>query len=176
MEALRERLEARLGEASPGLEIRGWQELALFHNQVVDLFSRELSVIQLIIATIVILGIGNTIGMSVLERRRELATLRALGLNRRQIGAQLFLEALLLGLIGALLGLALGVLLAFVITAIGIPFPSPPGSTRPFEGGVELVPSTMAIAFLLSLGATLAASLLPIWRALRENIVDGLEG
>mgnify|MGYP003566100402 CR=1 FL=1 len=40
------------------LEQRSWRELALFHNQVVDLFNRELDVITLIIATIVILGIA----------------------------------------------------------------------------------------------------------------------
>ena len=61
------------------LEARPWTELALFHNQVVGLFRRELDVIKVIIGTIVILGIGNTVGMSIVERRVELATMRALG-------------------------------------------------------------------------------------------------
>ena len=64
-----------------------WRELALFHNQVVALFERELDVIKLIVATIVVLGIANTIGMSIVERRVELATLRALGLGAPAIAA-----------------------------------------------------------------------------------------
>src|SRR5206468_3462899 len=82
------------------------------------LFNRELDVIKLIIGTIVILGIGNTIGMSVLERHVELATLRALGLRSRAIGLLLFTEALLTGLIGGLMGVAIGIVIARVVTAL----------------------------------------------------------
>ncbi len=167
-------LAERFAEEELALEIASWKDLALFHNQVVDLFGRELDVIQLIIATIVILGIGNILGMAILERRVELATLRALGIGRRQIATLLTVEACFLGLLGAILGVLTGVLLAWVITAIGIPFPSPPGSTRPFQGGVDLIPATMWMAFLLSLLATLAAAAFPIWRALRWPIAEGM--
>ncbi len=158
------------------LEIRPWRELALFHNQTVSLFSRELDVIKLIVATIVMLGIANTIGMSILERRVELATMRALGLKRRAIGALLLTEALLTGLLGGAIGIVLGVVIASIVTAIGIPFPSPPGSTRPFLGGVDFVPSIAVFAFVLSVGATLAAALMPVWRALRRPIAGTLRG
>ncbi len=169
-------LEARFREAGLDLELRSWRDLALFHNQTVGLFSRELDVIKLIIATIVILGIANTIGMSILERRVELATLQALGLKRRAIARLLLTEALLTGLIGGFLGVGLGYLIARVVTAIGIPFPSPPGSTRPFLGGVEFVPEIVLGAFLLLLGATLVAAALPIWKATRRSIAGTLRG
>jgi len=158
------------------LETRGWRDLALFHNQTVSLFKRELDVIKLIVATIVILGIANTIGMSILERRTELATLRALGLKRRAIAALLLTEAWITGLVGGLVGIALGAAIASIVTAIGIPFPSPPGSTRPFLGGVDFVPTIAVFAFLLSVISTLAAALLPVWRALRRPIAGVLRG
>jgi putative ABC transport system permease protein len=142
----------------------------------VSLFERELDVIKLIVATIVILGIANTIGMSILERRMELATLRALGLKRRAIGGLLLLEALVTGLIGGLLGILLGAALASAVTAVGIPFPSPPGSTRPFLGGVDFVPGIAAFAFGLSVLSTMAASILPVWRATRRPIAETLRG
>lgn len=167
-------LEERFRREGLDLETRTWRDLALFHNQVVSLFQRELDVIKLIVATIVVLGIANTIGMSILERRVELATLRALGLERRAIGGLLFAEALLTGLIGGAIGLALGAVVAWLVTAIGIPFPSPPGSTRPFTGGVDLVPGVMLFAFLLSITATLAAAVLPVWKAVRRPIADSL--
>ena len=170
------RLETVFDEQGLQLEIRNWRDLALFHNQTVSLFQRELDVIKLIVATIVILGIANTIGMSIVERRIELATLSALGLRRRAIGSLLLTEALLTGLIGAAAGVALGSLIAAVVTAVGIPFPSPPGSTRPFMGGVDFVPAIAGFSFILSLLSTLAAALLPVWKATRRPIAQTLRG
>jgi len=169
-------LEERFASLGLALEVHSWRKLALFHNQTVSLFNRELDVIKLIIATIVILGIANTIGMSILERRAELATLRALGLRRGAIARLLVGEALLTGLLGGLLGIVLAAVIARIITAIGIPFPSPPGSTRPFLGGVDFIPAIAVSSFLLSVVSTLAASLLPVWRATRRPIAEILRG
>ncbi len=174
--AVKARLEERFAAQGLDLEVHSWRKLALFHNQTVSLFNRELDVIKLIIATIVILGIANTIGMSILERRAELATLRALGLRRGAIARLLVGEALLTGLLGGLLGIVLGAVIARVATAIGIPFPSPPGSTRPFLGGVDFVPAIAVSSFLLSVLSTLAASFLPVWRATRRPIAEILRG
>ena len=132
--------------------------------------------IKLIVATIVILGIANTIGMSILERRVELATLQALGLKRRSIAALLLVEALLTGLLGGVIGMGLRALLAWAVSAIGNPFPSPPGSTRPFLGGVDFVPGIAAFAFALSVLSTLTAAFLPVWRATRRPIAETLRG
>lgn len=173
---LQPQIEARLRAEGLAVETRAWSDLALFHNQVVDLFRRELDVIRLIVATIVVLGIANTIGMSILERRVELATLRALGVSKLSIGALLLTEAAVTGLLGGLLGLGLGAVIASAVTAIGIPFPSPPGSTRPFTGGVDLDADQLVAAFVLSVLAVLAAALLPVWRALRGNIATTLRG
>jgi putative ABC transport system permease protein len=174
VDAVRAELERSFARLGLDLEIRTWHDLALFHNQTRSLFERELEVIKLIVATIVILGIANTIGISILERRVELAMLRALGLKRRAIGALLLTEAAATGVIGGLAGVALGAVIAAVVSAIGIPFPSPPGSTRPFLGGVEFVPRIAVFAFFLSLGSTLVASLLPTWRATRGPIAATL--
>jgi putative ABC transport system permease protein len=174
LDEVRAEIERRLAEAGIELESRSWRDLALFHNQTRSLFERELDVIKVIVATIVVLGIANTIGMSILERRVELATLRAIGIRRVAIGSLLMLEAALLGLIGAALGVGLGATIAAIVTAIGIPFPSPPGSTRPFLGGVDFVPEIAAFAFAISVGSTLLAAILPAWRATRGSIAAAL--
>jgi putative ABC transport system permease protein len=114
--------------------------------------------------------------MSVVERRVELATLRALGLRPGVVGRLLMTEALFTGLLGGLLGVLLGVAIALAATAIGIPFPSPPGATRPFLGGVDLVPQIVAFSFVLSVAATLAAAAFPVWRALKRPIATTLRG
>ncbi len=176
VESARDALLGLIRDRGLALEVRTWDELALFHNQVVSLFGRELDVIRLIVATIVVLGIGNTIGMSILERRVELATLRALGVRPGALARLLLVEALLTGLLGGLLGAGLGAVLARAVSAVGIPFPSPPGSTRPFLGAVDLVPGIVAEAFVLSVAATLAAASLPVWRAMRRPIAQALRG
>ncbi|SDQ91619.1 ABC transporter permease [Actinopolyspora saharensis] len=62
---------------------------------------------------IAVVGIANTLGLSVIERGRESALLRALGLTRGQLRGTLALEAILLALVGAVLGAVLGVVLAW---------------------------------------------------------------
>lgn len=168
--------EAAFRREGLDLEVKPWTELALFHNQVVSLFRRELDVIKLIISTIVILGIANTIGMSIVERRRELATLRALGLRPGAVSRLLMTEALITGVLGGLLGVLLGVAIALAVSAIGIPFPSPPGATRPFLGGVDVVPGIVVFSFVLSVCATVAAAVVPVWKAVRRPIAEALRG
>jgi len=172
--AARLELEDEFRRAGLNLETRAWSELALFHNQVVGLFGRELGIIRLIVAAIVILGIGNAIGMSIMERSVELATLRALGINARAVTALLTLEALLTGVLGATLGILGAVAFARVVNEIGIAYPSPPGSTRPFQGGIDVAPAVLAEAFAVSLTASLLAAAFPIWRTIRQPIALAL--
>jgi putative ABC transport system permease protein len=176
VETVRVSLERAFVNEGLLLEVKPWTELALFHNQVVSLFRRELDVIKLIISTIVILGIANTIGMSIVERRLELATLLALGLRPGVVGRLLMTEALITGLLGGALGVALGIAIAVSASAVGIPFPSPPGATRPFLGGVDIVPSIVIFAFAISVFATLAAAVFPIFKAVRRPIAETLRG
>src|SRR3989442_12631214 len=107
---------ARLEDLFPknrlDLEVRTWEDLALFHNQVVALFRRELHVITLIVSVIVILSIANTMTMSIFERTREFGTLRAMGARPRRIVGLLLLEGTFLGLAGAAAGLLRGAPLA----------------------------------------------------------------
>ncbi len=169
-------IESAFAREGLDLEVKPWTQLALFHNQVVSLFNRELDVIKLIIGTIVILGIANTIGMSIVERRRELSTLRALGLEPRVVAGLLMTEALLTGLLGGAIGVVLGIVVAKLVTLVGITFPSPPGATRPFVGGVDIVPGIVAFSFCLSVVATLVAAVLPAWKAVRRPIAETLRG
>lgn len=164
----------RFAQADLPFEIETWYNLALFHNQVVDLFSRELDVIKVIISTIVILSIINTMSMSIFERTKEIGTIMSMGTKRWQVMRLFLMEALILGIIGGGIGVLSGIGLAQIISAIGIPFPSPPGATRPFLGKVAIIPSALQFAFFLSVFATLVAAIFPAYRASRLQIVDAL--
>ncbi|MER6314823.1 ABC transporter permease [Streptomyces sp. NPDC001581] len=108
------------------------------------------------------LGIANTLAMSVLERRKEIGTLRALGVDRAGVSRMIRLEALVLGGIGATLGTALGVFLGWAL-----------GRTlqENVAGYALVLPwGRLALGVLVALAGALAASLWPARRAARVDI------
>lgn len=167
---------ARLREMLPQdkFEIVPWYSLADFYNKTVTLFTKQVQGIQLIIALIILLSISNTMTMSVMERIGEIGTAMALGVKRIGIMRLFLSEGILIGCLGGLLGLVAGILLANIISNIGIPMPPPPGMARGYTGEI-LVTWNMALeALILAVGTTLVASVYPAWKASRMQIVDAL--
>ncbi|MEW6678164.1 MAG: FtsX-like permease family protein [Pseudomonadota bacterium] len=157
-----------------GLEVTPWNRLADYYNKTVELFSRQVAVVNIIIGVIIVLGISNTMTMSVMERTREIGTAMALGLRRRRIMSLFLIEGTLLGLLAGLLGVLLGYLLAQFISHIGIPMPPAPGMSRGYTGHIIITPGIALDALLLAVSTTLLASVYPAWRASRMIIVDAL--
>lgn len=155
-------------------EVVPWEDLADFYTKTVTLFSKQVGVVRLLIAIIVILTISNTLSMAVAERTGEIGTSMALGVRRSGIMALFVCEGLLLGTLGGLLGIGLGYLVATAISAVGIPMPPPPGMARGYIGEILVSPGLALDAFLLAFVTTLLASILPAWKASRMNIVDAL--
>ena len=170
------RLRSTLGKQ--GYEVKTWFELDDFYAKTVDLYKSELGVLQLIILLVVLLSVANSVNMTAYERVGEFGTLKALGKKSSDISRIIILENSLLGFFGALLGVGLGVLLAWGISAIGIPMPPPPNSNVGYTAYIRIVPSVLLIAFLIGFAATVLSSLLaarvaariPVVEALRENI------
>lgn len=155
-------------------QIVPWSELADFYNKVVVLFSKQVDVVKIIIGLIIILTISNTQTMSVLERTTEIGTSLAIGLRGSDVLRLFLLEGALIGIVGGLIGIALGYLLGALISAIGIPMPPPPGMARGYTGQILISLPLALDALILALVTTLAASIMPAWKASRMNIVDAL--
>ncbi len=115
--------------------------------------------------------IFNTFSITVAQRTREFALLRALGATRRQIVATVTGEALALGVIASLLGLVAGLGFAWLLGTLfdaagwGIP-----------RSGMELVPRTIAVSLGVGIGVTVLAALMPALRATRVAPVQALAG
>ena len=157
-----------------GLEFVPWYDLADFYKKTTALLTRQIAVVELIIAAIIVLSISNTMMMSVLERTTEIGTCLAIGRRRRQIMLQFVYEGLTIGLLGGLLGLTLGCVLAVLISNVGIPMPPPPGMSQGYSGEIMLTGALLIKACGLAIGTTILASLYPAWRASRLEIVDAL--
>ena len=156
------------------LDFVPWSDLADFYNKTAALFRKQVGVIEVIIAMIIILSISNTLMMNVVERTGEIGTAMAVGVTRAKIMRLFLLEGLMLGVAGGAIGLGLGSLAAYVISMIGIPMPPPPGMARGYTGEILVNAKLLLNAFLLAAGTTLLASLYPAWKASRMVIVDAL--
>jgi putative ABC transport system permease protein len=155
-------------------QIVPWYSLADFYNKTVALYTKQMQGIKLIIALIILLSILNTMTTSVMERIGEIGTSMALGIKRVGIIRLFVSEAVLIGVLGGGFGLLMGLLLAWVISSIGIPMPPPPGMGRGYTGEILVTTDIAVDALLLAVGTTLAASIYPAWRASKMQIVDAL--
>lgn len=173
-EATQDLLRHQFLRDKKSLEVLTWEEQGLFYRQSKEMLLRIYSIIQLIICVIFVFSIANTINMALFERIREFGTMMAIGNGRATIFMTIFLEAAILGALGSLLGMAMGVGLAHVISAIGIEMPPPPQSSTGYFAMItvnrELIFQTLALSML----ATVLSSILPAYRASRFRIVHAL--
>jgi putative ABC transport system permease protein len=164
--------------AEQNVEVKTWFELDDFYRNTVGLYQAQLGVLQFIILLVVLLSVANSVNMTAYERVGEFGTLKALGNRDRDISKLIILENCLLGLFGASAGVLLGVLLAWGISAIGIPMPPPPNSNAGYTAYIRIVPNVLAVSFFIGLLATVLSSLMaargaarvPVVEALRQNI------
>lgn len=158
------RVEALLAD-SPEVSVA---DRSRFIDQQTSQFDTILTMIQILLAlaiVIAVLGIINTLALSVLERTRELGLLRAIGLRRGQTMRMITVEAVVISVFGALLGLAVGATLgAAVVKALNN------------EGITDLVLPWPRMGVLLALAAGIGviAAVLPAARAARTNILGAI--
>jgi len=96
--------QQRLRGLLPQLAVQTWVDQAPFYRSVKDLYNRIFGALGLIIGVIVVFVVTNAMAMAIIERTREVGTLRAMGTLPQQLVRSFALEGLLLGGLGALLG------------------------------------------------------------------------
>ena len=160
--------------ALAGLSFVPWMSLADFYNKAVVLYARQFSIMQTLIAVIIVLSILNTMMMSVAERTWEIGTMMAMGTPRRAILRMFLFEGAILGIIGGVAGVALGLVVNTLVSAIGIPMPPPPGMRQGFVAEASFSAGVVLWAFVLAVIATTFASVFPAVRSSRLVIVDAL--
>ncbi|MGY0058961.1 ABC transporter permease [Streptomyces sp. LZ34] len=136
----------------------------LMKDQIGQLLNLVYGLLALAII-VAVLGVVNTLALSVVERTREIGLMRAIGLSRRQMRRMIRLESVVIALFGALLGLGLGMgwgataqkLLALEgLKTLEIPWP------------------TIITVFIGSAVVGLVAALLPAFRAGRMNVLNAI--
>ncbi|NQV05844.1 FtsX-like permease family protein [bacterium] len=160
--AVRPALEAVVGEY-PNAEMSDKEEYVDKVGAQIDALLNVVTALLAMAILIALLGITNTMALSIIERRREIGLLRAVGMTRRQVKRMIRWEAVLIGIFGAVLGLVVGVVLgAAVVVAIG-------------EGIKLTLPWGQLLFYLVAaaLGGVLA-SLLPARRGAKTDILEAI--
>jgi len=167
--------EAEVAEALkqqlPAYEIDSWQTLKGDLKDTLNAKMAYTSFFGIVVIVIASIGILNLMLMAVFERTREMGVLAALGMKGRQIMGLFLLEGTLMGVVGAVIGCAFGVLLIALIGTAGIDFSKM--TTGMGEIGVLMsgkLHPVITLADLLSRAAivvviTAIASLYPAWQA-----------
>ncbi|WP_338846210.1 FtsX-like permease family protein [Massilia sp. W12] len=143
----------RMQAALPaGFAQRSWRELNPIYDQLVTLYRGQFIVLGGILLAVAFLAILNAIIMNVMERTREIGSLRALGIDAARIRAGFALESFYLCALGSAAGAALAWGGGWLCRHIHIMMPAPPGSTSGYplqllwDGGMALQVSLALIA------------------------------
>ena len=148
-------VEAVTGEAVTAESQSEFKQGLSFFNTFMIIFA----VVALVVGGFMIF---NTFSITVAQRTRENGLLRALGAGRRQILSSVLIEALAVGVLASVLGMAAGVAVAGGLKAMlaGLGFDIP-------AGGVVFTPRTVIVSVIVGLAVTLAAALVPARKAAR---------
>lgn len=155
----------RVLEDFPSVDVRDQTEMRDNQEEQIDRLLGLITALLALAILIALLGIVNTLALSVFERTRELGLLRAVGLSRRQTRAMIRWESVIIALFGGLLGLGVGSFFGWaLVTALAD------------EGITDLAfPFGRVAAFLALAGlAGVVAAMLPARRAARLNVLEAI--
>ncbi|MCT9105448.1 ABC transporter permease [Streptomyces mirabilis] len=161
---LRAQLEQTL-KPYPQVQVRDQADYKkLVHDQIAVLLYLVYALLGLAIV-IAVLGVVNTLALSVVERTREIGLLRAIGLARRQLRRMIRLESVVIAVFGAVLGLALGLVWGVCVQRV-----------LALQGMKSLaIPWTTIVAVVVGSAVVgIVAALLPALRASRMNVLAAI--
>ncbi|GAA4804751.1 ABC transporter permease [Streptomyces ziwulingensis] len=165
-DTVQDKLEKALG-SNPAIAVQDKQDLS---HQIAQMFTLMLNMLYGLLAMAVIvavLGVVNTLAMSVFERSQEIGMLRAIGLERRGVKRMVRLESLVIALFGGVLGIGLGVFFGWAAgELIGTAMPT-------YE--LVLPWGRMAVFLLLAAAVGVLAALWPARRAASLNMLQAIK-
>ncbi len=163
----------KLKNAGYNIEAKTWNELSLTYEKVKQMFNVIFKVLTIIITVIVLLTLLNTMQMSVTERSREIGTIRAIGVLKRNVIKLFCLEGFIMGIIGCLIAIPLLFIIAFILKSLNITFIPPVVST---EVPINLILKSTSIIpiFILFSIASIVSSFLASKKIANQKVITSL--
>lgn len=162
-----ERALTAAGGDNPLIEVQSKADLRDQASSVISFALNMLYGLLAMSVLVAVLGVVNTMAMSVFERKREIGMLRAIGLDRAKVKRMVQLESVVISLFGAVLGLGLGCFLAWAVN----------GTLKDSVTGLSTVlPYGKLLLFLVLAGVVgLVAAIWPSRRAARLDILESIK-
>jgi putative ABC transport system permease protein len=164
-ELLMKDIQEALAETFPFVLVQAPGDLEQFVNQALDLILGFISALLSAALVIAILGVANTLLLSVTERTREIGLLRAVGLKKSSVWRMITVESMVMAIFGTILGMILGVSLGAALVLALEDF----GFTKVTVPWVWL-----GVYTLLAAVAGVLAAIWPAWRASRMDILKAI--
>lgn len=158
-------MQRTLAQELKPLAVKTWQQQAEYYNAVRALYDRIFGALGLVIATIVLFVIGNAMAMTVIERSREVGTLRAIGTLPEQLTRNFALEGLILGGAGAVVGGLVALSVSIALLLVDIQMPPPPGRSDTYPLNISMDPWLYGITLV---GMVLLSSIVAAFVARRS--------
>jgi putative ABC transport system permease protein len=172
--AVTDALASNLQSQFPNLDIKRWIDLAPFYSQVVSLYRIIFTVLFVIIASVVFISTANSMLMSVMERIREVGTLRAIGISDRLIQKTFLLEGGIIGMLGGSVGLLLALVTALIVNLSDIRMPPPPGRTSSYPLLISVQIDTSLVIWLVFIILSALSAWAPHRMTRRFSIIEKL--
>ena len=155
----------RVLERYPTVKVEDQAEFRRTQESQITSFIRVIQTLIGLSFFIALIGIINTLSLSVFERTREIGLLRAVGMARRQLRRSIYWEALIVAVFGGIFGIAVGTVFG-VATTLALP--------ESFVQTVAVPWLDLSMFVVISAVAGLLAAILPAARAGRMNILDAI--
>lgn len=166
--------QARLAKAFPELTVQNWLEQAFFYKSVRDLYNRIFGALGAIISVIVVFVVANAMAMAIIERTREVGTLRAMGTLPGQLIRSFSFEGMILGGTGAIAGALLAITVALLLMVFPVEMPPPPGRSSGYPLLITIDAAMYAITVFMMIALSMLSSAFIARKTLRQPIVDAL--
>lgn len=170
-----DRVAEAIEEAFPDMEAISFSVLdKVYYQHSVDWLNAQFGIVQVIILSIVLLGIFNTVSTAILERKQEIGNLRANGESVFQIMRLILAEGALLVVLGSVVGILSTYVVCMFCLHQGLLMPPGPGQTRQFLVSFSFEWWMALYTLFVSCGAALTASFLAGIRVARMPIAQAL--
>ena len=166
--------QQRVAAANPKLTVQTWLDQAFFYRSVRDLYNRIFGALGLIIGVIVVFVVTNAMAMAIIERTREIGTLRALGTLPSQLLRTLALEGMVLGGVGAVVGALIALGITLLLYVVPVQMPPPPGSSRGYPLNIAIDPLMYFATVAAMVALTMLASAWIARKTVHTSVVEAL--
>ncbi len=166
--------QARLAKVFPELTVQNWLEQAFFYKSVRDLYNRIFGALGAIISVIVVFVVANAMAMAIIERTREIGTLRAMGTLPGQLIRSFSFEGMILGGTGAIVGALLAIAVALLLMVFPVEMPPPPGRSSGYPLLITIDAAMYAITVITMIALSMLSSAFIARKTLHQPIVDAL--